>query len=211
MTIGPRLGTIRSVKLKTTLPTPNNRINHQIRVPEVRLVDEEGKNLGIFSLSNALGEAEDRGVDLIEVSPNAVPPICKLQEFGKFQYLQNKKEKQTKKAAATETKSLQIRLGTGKRDLELKAAKVSEFLKEGHRVKIELFLPGRSKYLDKKFLSERLERMLLFVSENYKISEPIKTVPKGLAVVVERDAHKGAKKEGEATEVEKGGQTEQNM
>lgn len=179
----------------------------------MRLVDEEGKNLGVFSLSDALGEAEKREIDLIEVSPNAVPPICKLQEFGKFQYLQNKKEKQTKKAAATETKALQIRLGTGQRDLELKAAKVSEFLKEGHRVKIELFLPGRSKYLDKKFLSERLERFLQFIAENYKVSEPIKPVPKGLAVVVERDSHKGAPKPKPAKTLtdDEAGQTSQNM
>ncbi len=151
------------------------------------MIDDQGANLGVLSLSEALVEAEKRGVDLIEISPNAVPPIGKLMDYGKYQYLENKKQKLSRgKAQVTETKSIQVKIGTGDHDLAIKAAKVSEFLTEGHRVKIDLFLPGRAKYLDEKFLRERLERLLHLVSASYKIADPAKKGPKGLNIVIEK-------------------------
>lgn len=173
------------------------RINHQIRAKELRVIDEAGVNLGVMTLSEALGQAEDAGTDLIEISPNAVPPIAKLMNYGKYQYLQNKKEKQAKQSSGhiTETKILQVKIGTSEHDLEMKAAKASEFLKEGHRMKIDLFLPGRAKYLDKNFLQERLERFLRLISENYKIADSAKKSPKGMTIVIERDKSKSTKQE----------------
>jgi translation initiation factor IF-3 len=166
----------------------HTRINHQILAPELRVVDEEGALIGVMTKSEALREAEARGSDLIEISPNAVPPVAKIMDFGKFQYLQNKKEKLAKgKSSVTETKSLQVKIGTGSHDVELKAKKASEFLKEGHRVKIDLFLPGRAKYLDPKFLQERLERMLVLLTEDYKVADSPKKSPKGLTVIIERN------------------------
>ncbi|HYC83099.1 MAG TPA: translation initiation factor IF-3 [Candidatus Paceibacterota bacterium] len=163
------------------------RINHHIRAAQLRVVDEEEGNLGVLSLSEALARAEERGLDLIEISPQAVPPVAKIMDYGKWQYQQNKKEKVAKAGSKnTETKSLQVKIGTGDHDLELKAAKASEFIKEGHRVKIELFLPGRAKYLDPKFLETRLERMLHLISEDYRVAEAPKRGPKGLALVIER-------------------------
>jgi len=106
-------------------------------------------------------------------------------DYGKFQYLEKKKKKQTR-APSTETKSLQVRIGTGERDLEIKAQKASQFLNEGHRVKMDLFLPGRAKYLEKDFLHERLQRVLRLISEEYKIADGPKKSPKGLTVVIER-------------------------
>ncbi len=151
------------------------------------MIGESGENLGVMSLSAALAQAQAVGVDLIEISPNAVPPVAKIMDFGKYQYLENKKQKSGKsKAGATETKSIQVKIGTGDHDLGIKAAKVSEFLREGHRVKVELFLPGRAKYLDPKFLGERLERLLKFITEDYKVAEPPKKGPKGLSAVIER-------------------------
>ena len=151
------------------------------------MIDETGANLGVISLSQALARAQEVGVDLIEISPNAEPPVAKIMDYGKYQYLENKKQKQSKiKTHATETKSIQVKIGTGDHDLEIKADKVSEFLREGHRVKVELFLPGRAKYLDPKFLAGRLERLLKFVSESYKIADAPQKSNKGLSAIIEK-------------------------
>lgn len=164
------------------------RINSQIRATEIRLLDAEGENLGIFPLAEAMEMAKAQGVDLIEVNAMARPVIGKLMDFGKYQYEQKKKAQKAKGGAkATETKSLQIKIGTGDHDLELKAKTASKWLKEGHRIKVELFLRGRSKGMDQAFLRERLDRVLHFITEHYKIAEPHKQSPKGLAIVIERD------------------------
>ena len=165
------------------------RINHQIRAAELRVIDEEGQNLGLLSLSEALAVAQARGADLIEISPDALPPVAKVMDFGKYQYLENKKVKKAKATAhVTELKTLQVKLQTGPHDLELKAKQASKFLKEGHRVKMDLFLSGRAKYLDKNFLRERLERVLHLITEEYKMVQDIKQGPKGLSVTIERSA-----------------------
>ncbi len=172
--------------LRSTL-SPKIKINQQITAPQVRVVDEAGGNLGVLTRDQALGEAKARDLDLIEISPLAVPPVAKIMDFGKFQYLANKKIKQARgKSQLTETKSIQIKIGTGDHDLGIKADQASRFLTEGHRVKIDLFLPGRSKYLDKNFLQDRLERLLKFITVNYKIAEEPKKSPKGLSLVVDR-------------------------
>ncbi len=168
------------------------RINNAIRAGEVRVIDIEGVNLGVFPIAEAMSMAQAQGVDLIEVNPDAKPPICKIMEFGKYQYELKKKAQKAKSGAkATETKSIQIKVGTGDHDLELKARQASGWLKEGHRIKVELYLRGRSKGMEDAFLRERLDRVLHFVTEHYKIAEPHKRSPKGLAVVIERD--KGSK------------------
>ena len=132
-------------------------------------------------------KASEFGLDLIEISPTANPPVAKIMDFGKYQYDEKKKDKDAKsKAHTVEVKTIQIKIGTGEHDLGLKAKKVSEWLKEGNRVKIELFLMGRAKYLDKKFLEERLERVLKFVTEEYKITEPPQKGLKGLSVMIEK-------------------------
>ncbi len=163
------------------------RVNHQIRASEVRVLAADGENLGVLPLSEALNRAHDIGLDLIEISPNANPPVAKIMDFGKFQYEENKRAKAVKaKTHEVEVKSLQVKIGTGEHDLALKAKKASGWLAEGHRIKLELFLPGRAKYLDPKFLEERLERLLVLLTEKYKISEKPQKGPKGLSVIVER-------------------------
>lgn len=169
------------------MSTPRIRINHYIKAPELRVITDDGQNLGILSLGEALARAQEAGLDLIEISPTAQPPIAKIMDFGKYQYVENKKQKNAKaKTHVTETKSLQVKIGTGDHDLELKAKKASEWLKEGHRIKIDLFLSGRSKYMDIKFLTERLERVLKLISEEFKVADPIKKGPKGLTVTIEK-------------------------
>lgn len=162
------------------------RINHQIKAPEVRVIGSAGENFGVISLGEALTKAKDAGLDLIEISPNAVPPVCKIQDYGKFQYDENKKQKAAKaKSHTIEIKTLQVKIGTGDHDLALKAKKASEWLKEGQRIKLDLFLPGRSKYMDPKFLEERLQRLLVLITEDYKAEKPQKS-PKGLSTIIEK-------------------------
>jgi translation initiation factor IF-3 len=163
------------------------RINFQIQAKELRVITEDGQNLGILSKEDALDKAKELGLDLIEISPNAVPPIAKIIDYGKFEYDENKKLKQSKaKSKSVEVKSLQVKVGTGDHDLELKAKKTSEWLKEGNQVRINLFLQGRSKFLDEKFLKDRMERLIKLVSIEHKIADPIKRGPKGLTVLLEK-------------------------
>lgn len=167
------------------------RINNQIRANELRVILSTGENLGVLSFKEAMALADKQGLDLIEISPNANPPIAKIMDFGKYQYEQNKKQKKAKASShKTETKSIQIKIGTGDGDLALKARKASEWLKEGHRIKVELFLSGRSKYMNDAFLRERLNRVLHLITENYKVAEEYKKGPKGPIITLERDVKK---------------------
>jgi len=163
------------------------RINNQIRANELRVIDDKNQNIGVLSIKEALELAQNRGLDLIEISPNANPPVAKIMNFGKYQYETSKKLKKAKAGAKpTETKSVQIKIGTGDHDLELKAKNASKWLKEGHRIKIELFLAGRAKYMDEKFLRERLDRILHLITEDYKVSDSYKRGPKGLFITIEK-------------------------
>jgi translation initiation factor IF-3 len=172
---------------KTFSKIQAHRINSQIRASEVRVIGPEGENLGSLSLAEALKKAEEFSLDLVEISPNAVPPITKIVDYGKFLYAENKKQKAAKaKIHTVEVKNVQVKLGTGDHDLELKAKKASEWIKEGHRVKIDLFLPGRSKYMNEAFLKERLARILNLLTCDYKIAEPAKKGPKDMTTVIEK-------------------------
>ena len=163
------------------------RINNQIQAPELRVILEDGDNLGVLSFKEALDKARELGLDLIEISPKAEPPVAKIMDYGKFQYAENKKQKVAKsKAHTVEVKNIQVKVGTGDNDLSLKAKKTSEWLKEGNRIRIDLFLPGRSKYMDFNFLKERMERLLKLITEEYKVAEEAKKSPKGLSIVIEK-------------------------
>jgi len=164
------------------------RINERIRARELRVVDAEGGMLGVLTLDEALRKAREAGLDLIEISPNAVPPVAKIMDYGKYLYNEKKKAKEIKaKAHTVEVKTIQVKVGTGENDLALKARKVTEWLTEGNRVKIDLFLPGRLKYMNEKFLKERIERVLSLVTVGYKIADSAKKSPKGMSIVIERD------------------------
>lgn len=140
----------------------------------------------MLTLGEALKKAEALGLDVIEISPTATPPVAKITDFGRYLYEENKKSKSAKKSHSSEVKTVQVKLGTGDHDLALKAKSTSKWLSEGHRVKVDLFLPGRAKYLDEKFLKERIERMLKLVSVDYKIADSAKKSPKGMTVIIER-------------------------
>ena len=168
-------------------------MNESIRAREVRTLGPEGENFGVLPTKEALEKAQEMGLDLIEISPNAKPPVAKITDYGKYKYEQKKKDKEVKaKAHVTETKETQVKIGTSERDMQIKASKSAVWLREGHRVKVDLFLWGRYKYMDFKFLKERLERFLAIIPESYKIADEIKKSPKGLSVVIERDSSKKA-------------------
>lgn len=165
------------------------RINEAIRASEVRVISDELGNLGVLSVREAIAKAREHGLDLIEISPDANPPVAKIMDYGKYQYSQKKKQKEIKaktNTASSEVKSIQVKVGTGDNDLMLKAKKASEWLSEGHRVKVELFLRGRTKFMDKKFLEERLNRVLQMVETPYKVVDPLKESPKGIMVTIEK-------------------------
>lgn len=163
------------------------RINEFIKASELRVIGPAGENLGVITREEALEKARDAGLDLIEISPTANPPIVKIMDFGKYQYELSKKQKEMKaKAHIVETKNIQIKIGTGEHDLSLKAKKASEWLKEGHRIKVDLFLSGRSKYMDHNFLKERLDRILNLITTDFKIADSAKKSPKGLSMVIEK-------------------------
>ena len=184
------------------------RINHAIKAPELRVVTSDGENLGTLSLADALKAAEERKQDLIEISPNAKPPVAKIMDYGKYRYETGRKAREVKaKSHSTETKSVQVKIGTGDHDQQLKARRAAEWLEEGHRVKVDLFLWGRYKYMEPEFLKERLERFLKIIPVEYKIADPMKKSPKGWTTTLERvpgaKAHKPVKILPEETKLSK--------
>ena len=151
------------------------------------MIDEEGNNLGVLEIAAALQMAKDKGLDLIEISPTANPPIAKIMDYGKYQYKEKKKAQEaSKKAREVETKSIRLKLGTSQHDLEVKAKQASEFLKEGHRIKVDLILRGQAKFLDRNFLKPRIERILPLITENCKVVEGPKSGPTGISIIIER-------------------------
>lgn len=163
------------------------RINNAIRARELRVIGANGENLGVLSADAARKEAEKANLDLIEISPNAKPPVAKIMDFGQYRYETKRKASEVKaKSHVTETKNVQVKIGTGEHDQQLKARRIAEWLQEGHRVKVDLFLWGRYKYMEPAFLKERLERFLKIIPAEYKIADEMKKSPKGWTTTIER-------------------------
>jgi len=120
------------------------RINEQIRTSSVRLIDDDGNQVGILSIIDALSMAASRHLDLVEVSPNVTPPVCRIMDYGKFKYQQSKKKQEAKKKQATiQIKEVKLRQKTEEHDIQTKLKKVIAFLSEGNRVKISIIFRGR--------------------------------------------------------------------
>ncbi len=151
------------------------------------MVGPDNENLGTLSLADALKKADEMKLDLIEISPKAKPPVAKITDFGQYRYDTKRKASAAKaKAHVTETKSVQVKIGTGEHDQLLKAKRAAEWLQEGHRVKVDLFLWGRYKYMESDFLKERLDRFLKIIPAEYKLADPMKKSPKGWTATLER-------------------------
>lgn len=121
-----------------------HQINEEIREKEVRLIDSEGQQLGIMPLQKALEAAEEKGLDLVNISPKANPPVCKIMDYGKFRFDQLKKEKEARKnQRVVEIKEIRMSPGIDTNDLNVKMRNAMKFLKEGNRVKVTVRFRGR--------------------------------------------------------------------
>ncbi len=136
------------------------RINQYIQAKEVRLVDEKGKQIGVLAKEKALKQAQSAGLDLVEVAPNAKPPVCKIIDFKKFKFLESKRQQQDKKKSKkVELKVVQLSPFIAENDLNYRLKKAEEFLKEGDKVKISIVFKGRQ-ITKKDFGYKLMERIL---------------------------------------------------
>jgi translation initiation factor IF-3 len=123
---------------------PQIRINHRIRVPEVRVVAEDGSNLGVIPTEEALRRAQEVGLDLVEVNPKSAPPVCKILDFGKYKYEEKKRAREAKrKQAVVEVKEIKLRPKTDEHDLNVKVRASRKFVESGNKVKITCRFRGR--------------------------------------------------------------------
>ncbi len=120
------------------------RVNERIRIREVRLIDEEGQQLGIVPTFQALQTARERGLDLVEVAPNAMPPVCRIMDWGKERYEQSRKERESRRnSKAITIKEIRLKPKTDDHDLDTKTRKAKEFLQDGDKVKLTVLFRGR--------------------------------------------------------------------
>ncbi|MDA7420921.1 translation initiation factor IF-3 [Tritonibacter multivorans] len=150
------------------------RINEKIRAPEIRLIGAEGENVGVVHPAKAMQMAEDAGLDLVEISPNATPPVCKIMDYGKFKYEQQKRESEARKKQKTiEVKEVKFRPNTDTHDYGVKMKNVFKFLENGDKVKVTLRFRGRE-MAHQNLGRELLER----VAEDVKEIGKIENMPK---------------------------------
>lgn len=136
------------------------RINYQISAPQLRLLDEQGKQIGIVSKIEALQKAKELGIDIVEIAGNAVPPVAKLIDFKKFKYQESKKERESKKTQKNVgVKEIRMRPFIGQHDFDTRKEQALEFLEEGNQVKINVLFKGRE-IVRKEFGFEVLKRFI---------------------------------------------------
>ncbi|MBP3742427.1 MAG: translation initiation factor IF-3 [Treponema sp.] len=168
------------------------RINEMIRVREVRLIDDEGKQLGIIATQEALRMAKDKDLDLVEVSPNANPPVCKILDYGKYRFEQEKKLRDSKKnQKVLKLKEIRMQPKIGAGDLDTKAKHIQEFLDEGDKVKVTIRFRGRElahTELGYDVLNEVLKRL----TSAYNIDKPAAMDGRNMSMTI---SSKVAKKE----------------
>lgn len=168
-------------------PTPSkdeHRINERIRVPQVRLIDENGTQVGVVPTFEALRMAKDRGLDLMEVSPNAQPPVCKICDYGKFKYEKKKKEHEAKKKQTViKVKEVQLRPRTDEHDRNYKFKNIRTFLEEGDKAKITIMFRGREiTYVDQGY--EMMRQLAEMVQDIAFVESPAKLEGKKLIMVL---------------------------
>jgi translation initiation factor IF-3 len=151
-------------------------VNYQIRAREVRLVGEDGNQLGVVALNEALAKAEGVGLDLVEVAPNAQPPVCRIMDYGKFKYEQSKKAQEArKKQTVIQVKEIKMRPRTDVHDLDVKKRRIRQFIGDGNKVKVTVRFRGRENThpeigyaLLKRIIEEMSE---IAVSENVPVKQ----------------------------------------
>jgi translation initiation factor IF-3 len=149
----------------------NVRVNQKIRVPQVRLVDDEGEMVGLTATSDALRMAEEKGLDLVEVAPNAQPPVCRLMDFGQYKYELTKKAKEAKKKQKViKLKEVKVRPKTDEGDLQTKCNRIRKFLDDGDKVKVSVFFRGRERaHIEVGF--KVVDRMKVILGEDAEIEK----------------------------------------
>jgi translation initiation factor IF-3 len=146
-------------------------VNEEIRVPQVRLIDEAGEMLGVLSIRDALYKAYQAGLDLLEISPNAVPPVCKITDYGKFKYEQQKKANEArKKQKIVEIKEVKVRPNIDDHDYDVKMRQMKGFIEEGDKVKVTLRFRGRE-MAHQDLGIKVLERIRMELGETIKVEQ----------------------------------------
>lgn len=160
-------------------------VNNQIRAREVRLIDEEGKQVGILPLEEALRMARERNLDLIQVTEKVEPPVCKIMDYGKYLYQIKKREGQMKSKSAGEVKGIRLGFNISLHDLETRVDQAEKFLRKGKKIKIELILRGREK-AHQDFAKKKIEQFLEMLKNKIpiKIERELKKEPKGLTMII---------------------------
>ncbi len=141
--------------------------NNQIRAKEVRVVDSQGQQLGVFPLQEAIKLAQEKSLDLVQITEKVDPPVCKITDYGKHLYHQKKKEKNPKSAHG-ETKGIRLKFGISSHDMETRAKSALKFLDKGNKVKIELPLRGRQKALGD-FAREKMIHFVEMIQETTQV------------------------------------------
>jgi translation initiation factor IF-3 len=163
---------------------PLTRINEQIRVPQIRVIDDAGNQLGVMTPVDALRLAQEQELDLVEIAPMAKPPVCKIMDYGKYQYQQSRLDRVNKaKQKKIDIKGIRIGFKTDTHDLEVKQNMAEKFLKKGQKVKIEIFLRGREK-AHQDLARKNLEDFIKTITFPYKLEQEIKRYPGGFNTII---------------------------
>lgn len=169
------------------------KVNTEIRAPKVRVITEDGEQLGILNINDALYKAEQMGKDLVEISANATPPVCKIIDFGKFRYQQTKKDKESKKSQhQVKVKEIKLRPNIDIHDLHTKISHAKEFLQKGNKVRIICMFRGRQ-MLHIDLGGKVMENFIEQLKEFSTVEAPAKLLGKNLTAVLAPVA-KGSKK-----------------
>jgi translation initiation factor IF-3 len=170
--------------------TDFTRINHQITAKEVRVVDDEGNMLGVMPPRQGMRLAQERELDLVEIAPKAKPPVCKIIDYGKYQYEQQKKEKhQRKQQQQQQMKEIRFKWRTDTHDFNFKARHAEKFLLDGNKVKASVMFRGRE-ITHKEIGRELLERFVERLSEVAHVDQMIRSEGKFMSVILSPDKQK---------------------
>lgn len=165
-------------------PASFTRVNGKIRAREVRVIDGDQKNLGVLPLSEAINMARAQGVDLVEVNPQAVPPVCRLVDFGKFRYEQAKRDKESRKHQhANKVKEIQLSANIDPHDFAVKQQHAVDFLCEDMKVKVTLRFRGRE-LAHKEFGFQQVEKLIQSLTPFGHPDAPAKLIGKGINVML---------------------------
>ena len=175
---------MHTLRKERTISNNSVRINEAIRAKELRVVDQNGEQRGIMSRQEALKLAEEAGVDLVEISPNADPPVAKVVDWGKYQYQKMKEQQKNRKASRqSELKQMRFGLKIGSGDLEIKLRKIRSFLAAGHKVRIQIFYRGRE-MAHKELGYEMIDKIIALLEDDAVVEQKPQMAGRNLSIVI---------------------------